>query len=150
MASQAEIQAEWDAKQDAWLVSKTKSVLADTTVEVIANKFNSRDPVLIKMHVKAIELNYGPCIHFRVRVDNAFTQSMDWDDHPFLGATKDSDKHEPENSKGVVEVGDIVDDTPAVRAMIAELVQKGERNLYVGTDCTHRARLISCIRMFWS
>lgn len=151
-ASQTQLEAQWAANEVAWLIRNTKSVLVDTTVEVVSNEFNRSDPVLIKMHVRAIELNYGPCIHFTVRVDRGFQHSMDWDDHPFRGATKESDVDERVNcgDDGIVEMGDIVDDTPAVRAMITELVGTAQEKLYSGTDCTHRARLIACIRMFWS
>jgi hypothetical protein len=140
-----------------WLSKKTKSVLADTTITVTGNRAQSREPVPINLHIVATELTYGPCIHFKARVDIGLeSEGWFWDDHPFSGALKKSDADDPAcvEKKGgevcVLEVGDIVDDTLAVRALIAELVETGERKLYVGTDCTHRARLITAIRAFWA
>lgn len=152
MASQQQIEEEWAAKEVAWLQKHTKNVLVDTSISVIGNTFQSRTGVPIQMHVKAIELDYGPCIHFTVRTDKPFAHSMDWDDHPFRGVVKDRDETETvnRNAKGVIEISEILDDTPAVHAMIKELVETTEKKLYTGTDCTHRARLIAALRMFWS
>lgn len=141
-----------------WLKSKTKSVLADVTITVTGRRAQESEDVPIQLHIVAIELNYGPCISFKARVDVAMEhKGWYWDDHPFRGALKDSDKDDPDcttkNDEGVtcvLEVADIVDDTPAVRALITELSQAVAPKLYCGTDCTHRARLISAIRSFWA
>ena len=47
-------------------------------------------------------------------------------------------------------VANIIEDTPAIRAMIMELVSEEKRNLYTTTDCTYKARLIKAIASFWS
>lgn len=136
-----------------WLTEHTRSVLADVTITVMANRAQERDDIPVKLTIKAIELNYGPCIHFEATVDVGFVpKGWHWDDHPFRGATKDSDTHEPENSSaaGVTSISDIVDDTPAVRALITEVANPMPPKLYVGTECTHRARLLSAIRSFWA
>lgn len=140
-----------------WLKRKTKSVLADTTITVQGHRAMSAVDIPITLKVTAIELNYGPCIALKARVSVGMeTEGWHWDDHPFRGVLKDSDADDPAcvEKKGglvrVLEVGDILDDTPAVRALIAELVEPGERSLYSGTDCTHRARLLASLRSFWS
>jgi hypothetical protein len=96
------------------------------------------EPIILT--VKAIELNYGPVISFSVTVDKPCNDTEDWDDHPFMHI---KDMESP------TEVGNIVEDTPAVRALIEELVAE-PKNMYSTTDCTHRGRLIRAIMGFWS
>ncbi len=145
---------------DDWLQKHTRSVLADVKIPVKCRRAQEVEEVTVTLHVKAIELDYGPCIQFSATVDIPFeSKGWFWDDHPFGGALKHSDSSEPVNSKPVkgvegatlvTSVGDIVDDTPAVRALIQELADPAQQKLYVGTDATHRARLIMSIRAFWA
>jgi len=92
------------------------------------------------MTVKALELDYGPVIDFSVTIDRPFKDTGDWADHPFMYAG---------TLESPTEIANIVEDTPAVRALIAELVEEPKK-LYTGTDCSHRARLIKAIMGFWS
>lgn len=133
---------------------KIKSVLHDITITVMGKKQNESEEgflvseeVPILLSILALELNYGPCIDLTIRVDKPCEMEWFWDDHPFLHcrARKERDREEP-----VAECGEILDDTPAVRAMLAELCEPVERKLYGGTDCGHRARLIAALEMFWS
>ena len=122
-----------------WQKKHTKSILVDKTVTVIGTRDNEQIP--IQLHVKAVELDYGPVIDFEVRSSVKFTNVMDWPDHPFT-----SSKEYMEGNK----VANIIEDTPAIRAMITELVSEEKRNLYTTTDCTYKARLIKAIASFWS
>ena len=116
----------------------TKSILVDTTITVIGSNDDGNVP--IELHVKAIELDYGPVIDFKVKAV-PFTNMIDWSDHPFACSK--------EYMEGNT-VGNIVEDTPAIRALIAELVSSEKRKFYTTTDCTHKARLIKAIASFWS
>jgi hypothetical protein len=69
-----------------------------------------------------------------------------WDDHPLMMCRDLSDK----NITAVRVAGEILDDTPAVRAMLSELCSVEESKHYTGTDCSHRARLIAALEKFWS
>jgi hypothetical protein len=122
-----------------WLKKHTKSVLCDTTITVIG--CNDAEDVPIELHVKAIELDYGPVIDFEVKASVPFTNMMDWSDHPFACS-----KEYMEDGK----VANIIDDTPMIRAMIMELVSLEEKKLYTTTECTYKARLIKAIASFWS
>lgn len=122
-----------------WQKKHTKSVLVDTTITVIGT--NNHDDVPITLKVKAIELDYGPVIDFQVVPSVPFTNMIDWADHPLMCS-----KEYMEDGT----VANIVDDTPAIRAMIMELVSSEKRVLYTSTDCTYKARLIKAIASFWS
>jgi hypothetical protein len=118
---------------------KTKSVLVDTTLTVDSVLDGVDVPVVI--HVRVLELNYGPVLYFKVKSSIPMDESDIWDEHPF------------QYSKTWMEgntVGNIIEDTPAIRAMIQELVSTEKRNFYTGTDAGHKARLINAIAMFWS
>lgn len=122
-----------------WQKNHTKSILAYTTIRVIG--CNDTGDVPIELLVKAIELDYGPVIDFEVRVSVPFTNVVEWSDHPFACSTDYMD-----NGK----VANIIEDTPAIRALIEELVSEDKRKLHTTTDCTHKARLIKAIASFWS
>ena len=125
-----------------WLKTRTKSVLVDRHMVVAAVK-NCDEEVAVDIHVVAIELNYGPVIYFNVRSSIAMKDNDMWDNHPFQWA-----KEYIDDEDGTV--GNIIDDTPAVRAMIEELISTEQRKFYSGTDAGHNARLIKAIAMFWS
>jgi hypothetical protein len=146
--------------------SKVKSVLHDVTITVTGHRAQSREDVPIKLTIKALELTYGPCIDLSISVDVPCEMGWSWDDHPLLLCRARQEKNREEPVKGA---GEILDDTPAVRALLAELVSwPGQlpcegtgsassklcdpttRKLYSGTDTTHRARLIASLEMFWS
>ena len=122
-------------------------VIHDVTITVVGHKAQSRDDVPIKMTIKALELNYGPCIDLSITVDVPCEMGWSWDDHPLLlcRARQEKDREHP-----VTGAGEILDDTPAVRALLAELCDATPKKLYSGTDTTHRARLIAALEMFWS
>lgn len=128
-------------------MSKVKSVLHDVTITVIGHRAQEQNDVPIKLTIKALELNYGPCIDLTIAVDIPCEMGWSWDDHPLLlcRARQDKGRKDP-----VTGCGEILDDTPAVRALLAELCDPTPRKLYCGTDTTHRARLIASLEMFWS
>jgi len=116
-------------------------VIIDTTLTVNGmNLHGTRVPILMK--VKVYELNYGPVLKVKILTNVRFTDHMLGGDHPLMYA----DEFLEEGKRLVAE---IVDDTPAVRALINELVSE-KRKLYTTTDCTHKARLIKSILTFWS
>jgi len=116
-------------------------VILDTTLNVNGMAIDSASvPILMK--VKVYELNYGPVLKVKILTNVRLTDSMLGGDHPLMYA----DEFLEEGKRLVAE---IVDDTPAVRALINELVSE-KRNLYTTTDCTHKARLIKSILSFWS
>lgn len=121
-----------------WLATRTKSVIADVHLTVDAEK-DFDETVAVTLHVRAIELNYGPVISFEVTASDPMTD--DWSSHPFRYAKEYAEGNS---------VGNIIDDTPAIRAMIAELVSTDQKKLYTGTVEEHKARLIKAIAMFWS
>jgi hypothetical protein len=122
-----------------WQKSHTKSILVDTSITVIGT--NDDGDIPIQLDVKAIELDYGPVIDFEVSSSAKFTNMIDWSDHPFMC----SNEYMEDNT-----VSNIVDDTPAIRALIEELVSPVKRKLYTSTDCTYKARLIKAILTFWT
>ena len=121
-----------------WQKKHTKSILCDTKITVIGSM---DDDIPIELHVKAIELDYGPVIDFEVSASHPFTNLMEWSDHPFLCS-----KEYMEDGK----VANIIEDTPVIRAMIMELVSPVKHKLHTTTDCTYKARLIKAIASFWS
>lgn len=130
---------------------RVKSVLHDCTVLVQGSKHDPElpyaDSVEIKMTIKVLELNYGPCLDWSLTVDVPCEMGWAWDDHPLLLCR---DRKSESRTEPVSEVGEILDDTPAIRAILADLCDSEPRKLYTGTDCTHRARLIAALEMFWS
>jgi hypothetical protein len=123
--------------------TKTKSVLVDTkfTVDSVLNDVDT--PVTV--HIRVLELNYGPVLYFQAKSSiPMYDRARDrWDDHPFQCSKKWLEL------EGNV-VANIIDDTPAIRAMIQELVSTEKPVLYCGTEAGHKARLINAIAMFWS
>ena len=92
----------------------------------------------IQLRVEAYKLTYGPVIEIRISVDKQCIGS----EHPFILINPFKIE------KGKVE--DIIDDTPAIRGIINELVQKKKFKLYSTSDCIHRAALIRSLTLFWS
>jgi hypothetical protein len=128
-----------------WLKKHTKSVLHDISYTVTGHRFGEREQVPIVFHVKAIELDYGPCIDWSVSASVPCEKGM-WGDHPLAHVRALNEK----DTSSVSTCGEILEDTPAVRAMLVELCQSEERKMYSTTDTTHRARLIAALEMFWS
>ena len=121
--------------------SKAKSILAKAVITVTAKKMGQPTPITLT--IEAIELNYGPVIDLTIRVSDPLIDKMDWDDHPFMFITKFESEDEST-------VGDIIDDTPATRALIDELVSTETKSLYTTTECSHKGRLIRALSLFWS
>jgi hypothetical protein len=109
-----------------------KSTIADEIIEIDG----SVGP--IRLCVQAYELNYGPVIELIISVDDECVVG----DHPFRMI--DFRKI----CRGTI--NEIIDDTPAIRSLISELVRKEKFELYSTTDCTHRAALIQSLTLFWS
>ena len=122
-------------------MSKVKSILIDKSI-VITGTPGEAPCRPITLHVLAKELNYGPVIDVTITSDTPFDSStpQEWDDHPFKYV---------KNMENKVTVGEIIDDTPAVRALLQELVAPAS-NLYTTTDCTHKGSIIQALSLFWS
>ena len=123
-----------------WLESRTKSVLSSGSITVQGSKDGEAVPIKITYEVR--ELTYGPVLNIRIKCDVPFHKDDDdfWDDHPFMWA-----EHVEDGKK----LGNIVDDTPAVRALVAEL-SAAHTKLYTTTDCSHKGRIIRALCLFWS
>lgn len=124
--------------------SNVKSVLHDVTLKIQGLQFMSVDETPIVTRIIIKELIYGPVLSLRITTDIPYTYPMEWSDHPLARVDKE---HLVEDGKAIEE---IIDDTPAIRAVIAELVDSKEQKLYVTTDCTHRAQLIAFLSSCWS
>lgn len=124
-----------------WLNKHTKSVLAKTVITVIGDKDGNDIPV--DLTIEALILDYGPLIHLDIKcsVPLYAKEFLDWADHPFL-FLKDIEQGNT--------VGNIIDDTPATRALIEELIKPLNTKLYTTTPCTHIRRLIQSLQLFWS
>ena len=123
-----------------WLESRTKSILSKGSLTVQGSK--DGEPVPMRITYEVRELTYGPVLNIRIKCDVPYDKDGDdyWDDHPFMWAD-----HVEEGTK----IGNIVDDTPAVRALVAEL-SAAPTKLYTTTDCTHKGRIIRALCLFWS
>jgi hypothetical protein len=124
-----------------WLNKHTKSVLAKTVVTVTGNKDCNDIPV--SLTIEALILDYAPLIHLDIKSSVPLYEKdfLDWIDHPFL-FLKDIEEGNT--------VGNIIDDTPATRALIDELIKPLNTKLYTTTHCTHVRRLIQSLQLFWS
>jgi len=120
--------------------AKTKSVLVDTSFTVDSALDGVETPVSV--HIRVLELNYGPVLYFEAKSSVPMDDSDLWDEHPFQWSKKWLEDSST--------VANIIDDTPAIRAMIQELVSTEKREFYTGTEAGHKARLINAIAMFWS
>ena len=128
------------------LPHRWKSTLADALLTVIGSKDEdglSMTDVPIRMRIRAYELDYGPVIDLEIKCKVAYEPGI-WIDHP-LRIVYDKNSH---NTK--YDVSEIIDDTPATRALIEELANPNSKKLYTTTDCSHRAALIASLRNFWS
>lgn len=122
-----------------------KSTLTDTVITVIGTKEaenGTRNNVPICMRICAYELDYGPVIDVKIECDIGYQNGV-WIDHPF----RLDSCVEPGS---LIEVSEIIDDTPATRTLITELANPTEKKLYTTTDCSYRAALIASIKNFWS
>ena len=128
---------------DSWLATHTKSVLTKSTITVIGCRNDISEP--INLHIEAIVLDYAPVIHLKIISDIPYVDStmVTWSDHPFQWIDK---KYFEEDES----VGNIIDDTPATRALIYELTNSEPNKLYTTTDCSHKGRIISALNLFWS
>jgi len=101
--------------------------------------------VPIKLSIEAIILDYGPVINLEIISDTPYFDDgmLSWSDHPFQWL----DKKYFEDGEAV---GNIIDDTPATRALINELASSEPYKLYTTTDCTHKGRIIRALSLFWS
>lgn len=120
-----------------------KSILHDVTLTIHGSGMYSVTKIPITLRILVKELKYGPVLDLTITSNVPYTNLLDWDDHPLMRVEK---KHLIDGKK----VEEIIDDTPAIRAVIAELVNKDELKLYTTTDCTHRAQLIAFLTTVWS
>ena len=112
----------------------------NATLVVMAVKEDEEDdiPVTLTVHVKSH--TYGPALSIAITPDIPYVKYK-WADHPLMYV-----------KPNYIEDGiaaNIVEDTPAIRALIEELLGD-PLNLYTTTNCTHKGRLIRAILSFWS
>ena len=112
-----------------WLLMRTKSVLHMTTVTIGE----------IETTVQVIELTYGP-LHLLITTEKPMD---DCHIHPFMYVPKDHLNYGQT-------VCEIVEDTPAIRALISELVSKEPLKMYTTERSAHKARIIKSLTNFWS
>lgn len=124
-----------------WLTERTKSILTDTIIPITIQR-DYEGVINATLHIVAIEMNYGPVIHLTVTCSDKFNNDPLTIDHPFmlLKINKDTNNY----------LCEILDNTPAVRALIDELVSSNKENLYTTTPTTHIARLLAALELFWS
>jgi len=121
--------------------SHTKSVLFDKNIVLKCtpiNDMNNHSDVVL--HIKAIELDYGPVINLSIIASIPY-KNEEFEDHPFLFVCPD---HIEDG-----QFGEILDDTPAVRSLIEELCGEPHK-LYTGTWGDHCKRIIKTLTLFWS
>jgi hypothetical protein len=111
-----------------WLASRTKSVLHQTTVTIGEAEAT----------VQVIELTYGP-LHLLITTEKPIEDSHI---HPFMYVDKDRLNY----GRTVCE---IIEDTPAIRALIKELITEPVKT-YTTEPSAHKARIIKCLTNFWS
>jgi hypothetical protein len=111
-----------------WLASRTKSILHETTVTIGETE----------TRIQVIELTYGP-LHILITTQ---APPEDAHIHPFMYV----DKERLNYGKTVCE---IIEDTPAVRALLDELVSKESVKTYTTEPSAHKARIIKCLTNFW-
>lgn len=114
----------------AWLLSRTKSVLHNTTVMIGETETT--------IHIA--ELNYGP-LHLLITTEKPMPE--DFHIHPFMYVAK-------EHLSYGTTVCEVIEDTPAIRALINELVTKEPVKTHVTEPSAHKARIIKCLTNFWS
>lgn len=114
-----------------WLDSKTSSILIDTTVKITG----------ISVSVNVVEMTYGP-LHVSITTNEKFSGDI-MDQHPFMYAPA----HLITDGNRFCE---ILENTPAVRAILEELANPAPLNLYTTTQMCHTARLIKSLANFWS
>jgi len=113
-----------------WLASRTKSLLHETTITIGDTETT----------VQVIELTYGP-LHVLISTENPLPE--DFYIHPFMYMPK-------EHLKNRNMVCEIIEDTPAIRALIDELVSREPPKMYTTHPAAHKARIIKSLVNFWS
>ena len=115
-----------------------KSVIIDTKLPLLCNK-SFHGEVVVNLKITAIELTHGP-ISLEIVADHPYIPG-EWDTHPFMYVEK--------SSYNGSSVGEIVENTAAVRGILQELVNLEKLPLYTSTDISHRMRLIKALCLFW-
>jgi hypothetical protein len=124
-----------------WLQKHTKSILFDKEITLKCTQMDDIGNELdIILHIKAIELNYGPVLNLTITASIPYMKDT-FEDHPFMFVSPD---HLEEG-----QIGEIIDDTPAIRSLIEELCAEPCR-LYTGTWEDHCKRIIKSLTFFWS
>jgi hypothetical protein len=80
----------------------------------VKGKKANGDLVDIQLSVNAYLLNYGPCIFYHIITDTPYKKGA-WLDHPYMNLKMDYDSCN-------IMVADHIDDTPAIRKMIEDIV----------------------------
>ena len=111
-----------------WLSSRTKSILHDTVITIGETETT----------VQVIELTYGP-LHILITSDKPLPE--DFHIHPFMYVANEHLSHRSM-------VCEIIDDTPAIRALINELVTEPVKT-HATESSAHKARIIKCLTNFW-
>jgi hypothetical protein len=112
-----------------WLLTRTKSILHETTVTIGETEAS----------IQIIELTYGP-LHVLIKTEEPMPE--DFHIHPFMYVAKEHLSYR----KMVCE---IIEDTPAIRALINELVAKEPVKTHATEPSAHKARIIKCLTNFW-
>jgi hypothetical protein len=126
---------------ETYTVDQIKSTIINKIVDLTGMKeddnFESTD-VKIKMRVIAYELKNGQ-IALKITTDHAFDINERWDLHPFRFLDKSK----------VSSITGILNDTPAIRQMIADITVQSNWKLYVDYDLSYRAHVISNLYTFF-
>jgi hypothetical protein len=112
-----------------WLLSRTKSVIHNTTVMIAE----------VETTIQVLELTYGP-LHVLISTETPMPEEFHI--HPFMYVPKDHLNYG-------TSVCEIVEDTPAIRALINELVSEPVK-MYTTEPSAHKARIIKSLTNFWS
>ena len=113
---------------------------------LIGYRAGSRKEVPITLTVKAKCLTYGPLIEWSATTDIPCERGWSWDDHPLLHCRALREA----SPTSVTSCGEIVDDTPAVRALLTELCEGEGKKLLTSTHTTHKGRLIAALELMWA
>jgi hypothetical protein len=111
-----------------WLASRTKNVLHNTVMPIGGTETK----------IQVIELTYGP-LHLLITTEKPIPD--DFHIHPFMYVPKERLNY----GKTVCE---IIEDTPAIRALIKELITEPVKT-YMTEPSAHKARIIKTLTNFW-
>ena len=112
----------------------------NATFVIMGVKEDEEDDIPVTVTVHANSKPYGPVMTVKIKSNIPYVKHK-WADHPLMYVKSNY----IENGAAT----NIIEDTPAMRALIDELIGD-PLNLYTTTNCTHKGRLIRAILSFWS